>query len=146
MPREHAASVTEVHPAPPDEIFPLISDCERGLTWRPGLTAVERLAPVDGRARWREEGEWGPIVYEELESSPPTRYVAGVADASQGFGGKWTYELQPVDDDRTRLTIREDGFIDSPIFRFLAAHAFGYETTMREVHEALRAHLASRRR
>ena len=62
-------------------------------------------------------------------SEPPRRIVAVVADSSQGYGGSWTYALA-AEGGGTRLTITERGFVDAPLFRFMAKFIFGTTRTM----------------
>lgn len=65
-----------------------------------------------------------------VEATPPSRYVTKIDDESQPFGGTWTFEIEPLGDDRSRLTITERGEIYNPIFRALARFVFGYTSTM----------------
>jgi uncharacterized protein YndB with AHSA1/START domain len=142
LPRDHSASVSRSLPVPPARVYALLTDHAGGVNWRPGLHGVEALPPVDGHARWREDSEWGVMTYEEVEAIPDQLYVARIADTSQGFGGTWTYALEPVDGG-TRLTITEDGFVDDPLFRLVSAHVIGHDATMREVMRALAKHLGA---
>ena len=65
-----------------------------------------------------------------VEQSPPSRFVTKIDDPGQPFGGTWTFEIVPVNEGRTRLTITERGEIYNPVFRALARFVFGYTGTM----------------
>ena len=88
------------------------------------------MVEAPGKARFREHLADGPIVMTVGEQSPPSRFVTKIDDASQPFGGTWTFEIVPVSEGRTRLTITERGEIYNPIFRALARFVFGYTSTM----------------
>jgi len=53
------------------------------------------------------------------------------------FGGTWTFDIVPVTEGRSRLTLTERGEIYNPIFRALARFAFGYTATMDSCLKAL---------
>ena len=128
MPREHVASRTAHLAAEPQEVFALITDVEGSPGWREGVSRVEVLGEVDGHFRWVEHTDFGPITMERLDAEEPHRVVGRIVDGD-GFGGTWTFELAAANDG-TDLTITEEGFIDSALFRFLGAHVFGYATTI----------------
>jgi hypothetical protein len=78
---------------------------------------------------WNQVSRQGSWPLEIVEQTPPTRLVAVVADSSQGFGGRWTYTLAP-EGAGTRVTIAEDGFVDPPMFRFVARYMIGLTRTL----------------
>ena len=48
---------------------------------------------------------------------------------TQPFGGRWLITLARAGD-KTRVTIREEGFVKPPIFRVLSKYVFGHEATL----------------
>jgi hypothetical protein len=127
LPREHSASGERRIAAPPEAVFALIADPAGYPTWRPGVSSVEVLSTSP--LRFRERGSNGEILFEETERQSPARLVVRIADESLPFGGRWTYTVRP-DGEGSILTIREDGFVKNPIFRFLARFVFGHTATL----------------
>ena len=52
-----------------------------------------------------------------------------IVDDEQPFGGTWTWEIEPAASG-SRLTITENGFVKSPIFRVMGAVFFSPTATM----------------
>lgn len=135
-PRHHHAASTVVLQTPQDSVWAVLLDMEHSPSWRRDVTGVKRLPDRDGQPVWEQlsdEGSWA-LVLTTIE--PPTRLVATVADTTQGFGGTWTYTLAPDSASGgatagTRVTIAESGFVDPPLFRFLARYVFGLHTAQR---------------
>jgi hypothetical protein len=125
LPREHIASVQASYRTSPSQLYTLITDIENGPSWRTGLQKVEILSSGGEPLRWRETADWGTITFVRDVSQPHSRVVHRIADESEGFGGTWTYEIQP-DGAGSRLTITERGIVYNPVFRFLSKFVFGH--------------------
>jgi hypothetical protein len=81
---------------------------------------VERLEPVEGKERWREELNGGmALVIQIAEESPPNRLRTLIEDTGEPFGGEWVYQITPAPNGTT-LAITEDGWVSNPIFRFVS--------------------------
>lgn len=140
LPRHHVAVSSLTLRRPATEVWGAISDVANQPVWRSDLTRTERLPDHDGREVWLQQGESGDWTLELVRREPPHLLVAAVADSSQGFGGTWTYEVQPLDDG-TLLTITERGFIDDPLLRFLARFVFGLHGSQQDYLADLARHL-----
>ncbi|MFN8587294.1 MAG: SRPBCC family protein [Candidatus Eisenbacteria bacterium] len=127
--RHHAASEVTIA-APRDSVWAVLADMEHSPAWRRDVTAVKRLADRDGHPVWEQQSRDGAYALVLTTIEPPVRLVATVADTSQGFGGTWTWALAPAGTG-TRVTLSEDGFVDHPMFRFLARYVFGLHTAQR---------------
>ncbi len=132
-PRRHHARTTVTLKAPRDSVWAVLADMQGSPAWRRDVTGVKRLADRDGHPVWEQQSKDGAWALVLTAIEPPSRLVATVADTTQGFGGTWTYTLAP-EGHGTRVTIAEDGFVDPPMFRFLARYVFG-------LHAAQRAYL-----
>lgn len=144
LPVKHEASRSAEFARTPDEVYALVSDFKNYAAWWPAISRIEVLADEPGKATFREHLSDGPIVMTVVEQSPPSRFVTKIDDASQPFGGTWTFEMVPVSNDRTRLTITERGEIYNPIFRALARFVFGYTSTMNSFLRSAQARLSPR--
>lgn len=136
LPVNHEASRSAEFPRTPEEVYALVADFRNYPNWWPDVTRVEVMVEQPNRTTFREYLADGPIIMTLVEATPPSRYVTMIDDASQPFGGTWTFEIAPVGDDRSRLTITERGEIYNPILRALARFVFGYTGTMDSFLEA----------
>jgi uncharacterized protein YndB with AHSA1/START domain len=127
LPRHHHAASRAFYRTSRDSVWAVIADMQHSPAWRTDVTGVEKLADHDGHAVWKQLANQGPWALELTEVTPPSRLVATVADSSQGYGGAWTYTLADSAGG-TVVTLAEDGFVDNPMFRFLARFVFGMNT------------------
>lgn len=144
LPPGHQATVSASLPATPTEVFRYIAEVERYPEWRPDVSEVEMLEPAEGLRRFREHGEFGPIVFRIERVDAPTFMQTRIDDPTQPFGGTWTYALVP-NEGGTLLTITEDGEVYNPLFRFLSRFVFSQTATMEAFVEDLRSALAAAR-
>ena len=124
LPRDHVASTTAVIPSPPPAVWRAITDVASAPQWR-DVKRVEVLSTPRDTLRWREVSTFGGITYQLQEAASPRRFVTRIADTDKGFGGTWTYEIEP-DANGSRVTITERGFVTNPLFRFMSRYVFGY--------------------
>jgi hypothetical protein len=136
LPVQHVCARSAVYRQPPAAVWALISNPAGYPAWRRDVRGVDLLAPVEGRPRWRESGGERPLTFEVVSSDPPKRLVTRIADTGLPFGGGWTFDLVP-DGKGCRLSIRENGEIYNPLFRFMARFAIGYHRTLEAYLRAL---------
>lgn len=129
LPREHVAARAAELRVPPESLWVAITDIEAFPAWRPGLSHIEALPPNEGHPVWREHTDYGPLTFEAVVQESPRRMVTRIVDQDLGFGGEWTYDIVPTALG-SRLTITENGFVDSPLFRFMSRFVFGQTSTM----------------
>ncbi len=127
LPVDHTVSVTGVIAAPPEKVFGLITNVEKGPEWRPAVKSVTMLKPNQGRDNWVEHLDHGQFMtFLATRTESPTRRDVLLDDPGASYGGTWTYELSPGSDpSTTTLRITETGFIKPPVYRFLMTHVFG---------------------
>jgi hypothetical protein len=127
LPVGHTASVRAEYPASATDVYNAIADVEASPSWRDDIDSVTVLerSPL----RWRESGKFGDLTFVRMEVEPDRRIVARIADTSQGFGGTWTYEIEPAGAGAT-LTITEQGEVYNALFRFMSRFVFGHYSTM----------------
>jgi uncharacterized protein YndB with AHSA1/START domain len=133
LPVKHRASVARVYRATPASLFGLITDVSAFPSWRTGVSRVDTLPDANGHRRWREVTKNGPPITVVVERAVPDRLLIGrIVDTNLSFGGSWTYDLAPDADDRTTLTITEDGEVYNPIFRFVSRFVMGHDATIKQ--------------
>ncbi len=128
LPRDHMARSAAVVPQPADDVLAKIKDVEGYPTWRAGVARVDIVATDP--LRWRETTQQGALTFERIAMESPTRLAARVIDDGQGFGGTWTYEVVSESASSTRVTITEEGYVDSALFRAVSAMFFDPHATM----------------
>lgn len=126
LPREHVAERTRQIPLTPSQTYAKIADLPGRAKWVPGLKQVT-IEP--GGRFYTEVHDMGPLRMEILEQTPPAKFVTRIADEALEFGGAWTITIARHPQGAT-VTIREDGFVKSPLFRFFSRFVFGHTRTM----------------
>jgi hypothetical protein len=142
LPREHVAARTIVLDQPPQAIWGVITAFGDAPSWREDIATVRR-EERSGETVWVEVDQMGDeIAYRTLESQAPTRLVREIVGEDLPFGGKWTFLIDPEDgsagdgaagdgaagEGKSRVTIREDGFVDNAFFRFVSVVMIGHTT------------------
>jgi hypothetical protein len=140
LPRKHRVSRTISFHHPAEVVWSLISGPPN---WRPDVSNYQELPAHEGHRMWRETDKHGQtITYEAIESVPPRRFVAQIADPKLPFGGTWVYEVIPAGDSCS-LTITENGEVYNPLFRFVSRFIIGQTATLDGYMKALNAKLGN---
>lgn len=142
LPVKHVTSRSAELEASPARVWETITDVAAMPQWRSGLRSAEIVGETSAGPIWREISGDGTITYETTESVHQRRLVTRIADKALPFGGSWTYELHPTPTG-TRLTIREDGEVYNPIFRFVSRFVVGHEATLGKYLAALESRVAA---
>jgi hypothetical protein len=129
LPQEHTATVRIRLNRPPARVYATLVNVTESTTWRSDLNAVEVISPEGEPLRWRESGKYGTITFTRDDDVPARRIVVRIDDTTQGFGGRWIYELEPTGQG-TVLTITEEGEVYSALFRFMSRFVFGHYATL----------------
>ncbi len=132
LPIEHTVSRTDTIPASQQKVWALITDVAAQPGWRTGLKSVTPLPPQNGAPCWLETQGGMTIAMCEDVRDAPTREVTRIADPRLPFGGTWTYALEPVGDNATKVTITEDGTVRPVMWRFVAHYWMGEDTTIKQ--------------
>jgi hypothetical protein len=139
LPQGHTATVRARLKQPARDVFAVLTDIQAAPGWREDLTSIEILSESGEPLRWRETEKFGVLTFVREEEIPDRRLVGRIADTSEGFGGRWVYELEPLDHS-TVLTVTEHGEVFNPLFRFMARFVFGHYATLEGYVRALGRH------
>lgn len=130
LPVAHVASGTRMFDRPPEDVYQLVSAVEDYPRWWHDVNRIEVLSRDEhGRVTFRQHAADGPVIMKVVEQQPPTRFVTGIADPDQPFGGTWTFDISRQGG-RTQLAITERGEVYNPMFRFLSRFVFGHTGTI----------------
>jgi len=79
-------------PEPPDVVWHVLTDLDNLVTWRRGLTRVERLPDFGGRMAWMEYRGAEQEAVRVADALPPRRLVTERVSAA-GSRASWSWEL-----------------------------------------------------
>lgn len=113
----------------------LIADDAGSARWRPDIASAVLVSGTGPTAVWRETDVRGQTITYRTTEFVDGSILARTIDFVPGmpFGGTWTYNVSPDEvppgtmaSARSDVSIREDGQIYNPFFRFVARYVFGY--------------------
>lgn len=137
LPREHTAVRSIELNQPPQAVWEAITDHANEATWRGDIAKVERQADKNGNPLWKETYKDGEeLTMETRESVPPKRLVRVIAEEGP-FSGQWEFNIVPLENNRSRVTLTERGAVGNPIFRFVSRFVIGHYTYMEKYLTAL---------
>lgn len=126
LPRDHIAERTITLPASPETIYNRLADFANRPQW---ITGLQKVTFEPGGRFYTEFHASDPLRMEIIELTMPSRIVTRIADDKLEFGGTWTLTIAPSGTGAT-VTVREDGFVKSPLFRFVSRFLMGHTRTM----------------
>jgi len=131
LPEGHLATCRAEINQPPEAIWSALTDIDAFPSWRTDLKRVEIVENDPAHPVWKEEGEFGVMTFERVESDPPRRLVGKIVGRESGFGGGWTYEITPKGNGSI-VTVTEAGEVYNPLFRFMSRFIFGHTKTLKD--------------
>jgi hypothetical protein len=139
LPVKHVANIEYSFPKKSSqEIWNAITSFKDYSTWRSGL---KRVDVMDDRS-WMETNSHGDTIQYGGEVLEPGRlFVSRILNKNLPYGGSWTYQIAPTQNEGTLLKITENGEVYNPIFRFMSRYFFGHESTLKQYVADLRKHL-----
>ena len=119
LPREHTARSTVTLVAAPDTVFKTIRTSGTTGTWWSDMKASRRLTSARGET-WEENMGPAGVITVSISRVVPGKSMVHtiVEEEGQGWGGTWTYQVEPTGAG-TEVTIIEEGYVDSPFFRIV---------------------------
>lgn len=137
LPKEHTAVRSIELNQPPQAVWDSITDHASEPKWRDDVAKVERLADKNGHPLWKETYKDGEeLTMETREAVPPKRLLRVIAEEGP-FSGEWEFEITPLENNRSRVTLTERGAVGNPIFRFVSRFLIGHYTYMEKYLTAL---------
>jgi hypothetical protein len=131
LPSKHVAQLQRHIDAPLVQVAARIADLGAQPNWRSTVSTIESS---NGAVLYREKGSNGTIRFKfqtGIASANSQQFLSTIDDPELAFGGQWTFQLT-ASANGTEVSIREDGTVRSPIFRFVAHDLLGYERTIRQ--------------
>ena len=113
-------------------VWAALTDYAAMPAWWPAVTAVRTETRPNGDAiTWNKDKHGREMGFRTKAEAPPARLVREIVGEGLPFGGTWTFELME-ENGGTRVTLTEDGFVTSPLFRGVAALFMKPDATMRD--------------
>lgn len=130
--------------APPADVWAVLTDVESYPEWNPHVVAATGTLAEGERMRLtvRTDGRERVVPVTVTTVDPPRRleWVGRVGHRAL-FEARHTFELDPLDGNRTRLSNREE--LSGPLVRFVVPA--GVESNYRAMNDALAARVAADR-
>jgi uncharacterized protein YndB with AHSA1/START domain len=139
LPREHRVASSILVPAEIETVWQWVSDPEGQAAWNADIQSVETAELPDGQTLITQKTSFGDIPVVVRERTEPTRFKTEIYGEAMGWGGSWTWTLEPASGG-TRVTILEEGFVEGAIMRFLSAKLMGQHMAMDGSLVALASH------
>jgi len=125
LPAEHTSVASATIAAPQAKVWALLVNVDAYPTWRRDLKSVDELPTDTGRRRWIEHYKHSDMSFILDDNQPMTSRVVRLEPDGGSFDGSWVFQLLPLDDGRTTVTIIEHGHIYSPLYRFTEHYILG---------------------
>lgn len=122
LPRDHVASASTLIDAPPAAVAQRIGDPTGYDAWRD--TRTEVLSRRAGAIFYREHAMGNSVDYRIDRAPDGQRFRSTILSEDLPFGGSWTISVSPAGAG-SRVTVAENGFVRSPLWRFAARYLFG---------------------
>jgi uncharacterized protein YndB with AHSA1/START domain len=127
VPREHVVSRSVTLKQPPVKVWQAITDYASQPQWRPDVKSVKRLPDHNGMQVWREDYKMGGGQTLETEQwVPPSYLVRTIADQNGPVQGSWEFNIEPMPNAASKVTITEHGRVPNPLWRFVSAYLYHY--------------------
>jgi uncharacterized protein YndB with AHSA1/START domain len=125
VPVEHTSVASATISASQAQVWAMLVNVDAYPTWRSDVKAVDELPTDTGRRRWRESYGHFVMTFILDDNQPMTSRVVRLEPEGASFDGSWTFQLIPLDDGRTTVTIIEHGHTYSPLYRFMQRYITG---------------------
>ena len=143
LPKVHTSSGSVDLNAPHEEVYALINDIGAFPDWCKEFTRMERLPDKDGKEQWRQFMGRNSFTSVNELMEPPRRVVRVVNDDNNLFCGTWNHVIEPTSPSTCRLTITEQGQVNSDIPRAMMHYIFGEDYTIKKFLKAVKDRTAS---
>lgn len=140
IPKQHTAKVSFELPISAPRTWAIIDDPKAYPDWLSIAERVEILPDRNGRSAFRQSQGRHSFILEETVKEAGRRVVRTITDDNKLFGGSWDHIVEPIADDRVRVTVTETGEIYAAIPRAMMRLFFGYDHTLKQFQKDLVAH------
>lgn len=130
LPAEHVATRSREINASVDQVSERVRRVEAQPQWRRKISLIDVQSRAPGSTRYTEHAGSDAIAFELVEHADGRHFESRITSTDLPFGGRWLIVLEPLDGERTRIDIQEEGVVHSPVFRTLRRYVFGHTATM----------------
>lgn len=138
-PAGHVGKITNTYNHPPARVWTVLTDIEGLADRRDDVASIEMNGPGSkGYISWKEHMNMGGYVeFEILDSIPMHRLQVHLIKGSYAMEGTWTYLLEGLPGNKTKVTITEESKVESFFMRTLMYFA-GRDKFMKQEHKYLK--------
>ena len=130
LPAAHVAERAREIDAAPKQVAQRVWQVDAQPQWRRKISRIEVHERGRDRLRYTEHAGRDAIAFEMVMKEDGRHFESRIVSTDLPFGGRWLIRLDPIGERRTRITIREEGVVHSPVFRALGRYVFGHTATM----------------
>jgi hypothetical protein len=116
----------------------LVDDSATQPQWRAGLIKVNPLQNTPEGRCWVETHRSAVITLCQVDEAPKSHLAVRIV-GNNSYGGTWTYTLRPTSVNTTEVILEEDGWVGSPLMRFLGHYLIGEDTNVKQFLHDLQA-------
>ena len=144
QPANHTAAISFLLPRPRARVWAALTDYVNLPAWWPAVKAVRfETRPGGEIVTWNRDAHGREVGFRTREENAPTHLVREIVGDDLPFGGTWTYDLEEVAGG-TKVNLREDGFVSSPLFRGIARVFLAPDATMRDFERHFTAYVTAK--
>ncbi len=130
LPAEHVAERARLINAGLEQVSERIRRVEAQPKWRRKITRIEVQSRDSNLVRYTEYAGRDAISFQLAERAGGRQFESRIISTDLPFGGRWVIELDSIGVGTTRVFIREEGVVRSPVYRALGRYVFGHTATM----------------
>lgn len=128
LPESYEVERSVAYGRPIETVWQAISDYERLPEWSRHIEKVEKQEDQEGMPVWRlfnRDGHYMDI--QVVRAEEPAVFVSRIAETDLPFGGVWTFLLVRKPDGTTQVTLKEEGYVETPLWRLALWFVIGKE-------------------
>ena len=127
LPVKHRASIAIAVDATPDQVWERLTDIRNYPQWRKDVKSVELISDSE----WIEvDTHEHRLPFKIVSRERGLKLVTSINGQHLPFGGTWEYRIGEGRDGTT-VTIREDGEVYNPLYRFVSKFIMGHTATLK---------------
>lgn len=130
LPAEHVATRAREIGGALNQVSDRLWRVEAQPQWRHKVSRIDVQSRAPGTIRYTEYAGSDAIAFELVQGASGRRFESRITSTDLPFGGRWLISLEPIDDQKTRIVVQEEGVVHSPVFRTLSRYVFGHTATM----------------
>jgi len=128
---EHTAESSIDIDADVELVAARVRDVEQQPRWRKKVQKIAVEGREGGAVFYREFSAGEQVAYAFYEREADRVFESVVNDKTLPYGGRWLISLEGGKGRPTKVRVREEGIVYSPMYRALGRYVFGFDSTLK---------------